>query len=46
MLRRDADPDEQLLRRLRLARKGRHLKLGEAERCTHERGTVRYPEAA
>jgi group II intron reverse transcriptase/maturase len=44
------------LRRLRLARKGRHLKPGEAERWTREsfwklglhhlRGTVRYPEPA
>ena len=44
------------LRRLRLARKGRHLKPGEADRWTREsfwnlglhrlRGTVRYPEAA
>jgi RNA-directed DNA polymerase len=44
------------LRRLRLVRKGRNLKPGEAERWTREsfwnlglhrlRGTVRYPEAA
>ncbi len=44
------------LRRLRLARKGRHLKPGEAERWTREsfwnlglhrlQGTVRYPGAA
>jgi group II intron reverse transcriptase/maturase len=44
------------LRRLRLERKGRHLKPGEAARWTREsfwnlglhrlRGTVRYPEAA
>ena len=44
------------LRRLRLARKGRHLRPGEAARWTREsfwnlglhklRGTVRYPEAA
>jgi group II intron reverse transcriptase/maturase len=46
----------QRLRKLRLARKGRHLKPGEAARWTREscwnlglhrlRGTVRYPEAA
>ena len=46
----------QRLRRLRLARKGRNLKPGEARRWTREsfwnlglhrlRGTVRYPEAA
>jgi len=46
----------QRLRRLRLARKGRHLKPGEAARWTRESfwnlglcklmGTVRYPEAA
>jgi group II intron reverse transcriptase/maturase len=44
------------LRRLRLARKGRHLRPGEAERWTREsfwnlglhrlQGTIRYPEAA
>ncbi len=44
------------LRRLRLTRKGRHLKLGEARRWTSESfwnlglyklmGTIRYPEAA
>jgi hypothetical protein len=44
------------LRKLRLARKGRHLKPGEAQRWTREsfwnlglhrlRGTVRYPGAA
>jgi group II intron reverse transcriptase/maturase len=44
------------LRRLRLERKGRHLRPGEAERWTREsfwnlglyrlRGTIRYPEAA
>lgn len=46
----------QRLRHLRLARKGRHLKPGEAQRWTQEsfwnlglhrlQGTVRYPEAA